>query len=283
MKGAVISGGGSWGSGTVGDLVVNQPQYDFCIGTSTGCLIAPFVILQDWDTLRIAYTTISQREVFDVNPFTKTGNLNIFKAIFRVLRGKKSLGENQTLLKTIRKFFTEDKFNLIKKTGKQLYVVVCNYSYLEKRKEFISIYDCDYDRFTRYMHASCSVPVVCSIQEIDGMEYVDGGVTEGIPLAYALMRGCSKVDVYIHDTIVTEIQKKESIKNVFHNFMRTFNWMREEIKSDDYAGFSNGKTVQFRMLPYKPDYNILLFCPTKMRNYYDKCYAYHLNQQTNIK
>ena len=43
-----------------------------------------------------------------------------------------------------------------------------------------------------YLQASCSIPMFANIVEVDGYKLVDGGVSDSIPIEYALKQGCNK-------------------------------------------------------------------------------------------
>jgi predicted patatin/cPLA2 family phospholipase len=43
-----------------------------------------------------------------------------------------------------------------------------------------------------YLQASCSIPMFTNMVEIDGLKLVDGGVSDSIPIEYAIKQGCNK-------------------------------------------------------------------------------------------
>lgn len=47
----------------------------------------------------------------------------------------------------------------------------------------------DFERFTAVVRASCSLPVLCPMGRVDGRFYVDGGVSDSIPVRRALADG----------------------------------------------------------------------------------------------
>src|SRR5690349_7601950 len=69
----VIGGGGArgaWSGGLAKYLTIqNGRPYRYVFGTSTGSLLAPMVVLNEFGTLKTAYTTVEQNDIFNVNPF----------------------------------------------------------------------------------------------------------------------------------------------------------------------------------------------------------------------
>lgn len=252
MKALVISGGGSWGAFTVGRISFVKKEYDLAIGCSTGSLIAPFALLGKYDLLKEAYSSVNNESVFNVNPFNKKGHIKILNSLIRLIRGKRTLGENENLLKLIKKYYTLEIHNEILLSGKDFIVTVCNISKTPYSTKYVSIKDCGYDTFIKYIWASCSVPIVTSIVEINGEEYVDGGVTEGVPLSFILNKDPDEVDVYLH-----EIDKKQEkisfITDIFHFTTRLINIMRQEIRNDDLKKYNSNNDTSYKLsLKYIP-------------------------------
>lgn len=55
----------------------------------------------------------------------------------------------------------------------------------------------DVQRFTAAARASCSLPIMCPMGQVDGIQMVDGGVTDSIPFEHALSDGCQKLIVVL--------------------------------------------------------------------------------------
>lgn len=149
----VISGGGArgaWGGGVAENLVVNQKNdYDVVIGTSTGSLMAPFVANENFGTLKHMYTNVKSKSIFNVNPFKVKRDTDgevseikpkFLKAIFRIIFGKKTLGESKNLRKLIYSTYSNDVYEDILTNGDEFIVTVTNFStsdlfYFSSRQE----------------------------------------------------------------------------------------------------------------------------------------------------
>jgi len=106
-----ISGGGcmgAWGGGLLQYLIEEKSyDWDMYFGTSTGSLLITLTALQEMDKLKEKYTSVTNKDIFSVNPFTKKGKINYFNLIWRTIRKKNSLGEANGLKKIIREMFTK--------------------------------------------------------------------------------------------------------------------------------------------------------------------------------
>ncbi len=139
----VISGGGArgaWGGGIAEHLVLEKDaDYQAIIGTSTGSLMAPLVAVEDFTTLNKMYTGVKQKSIFNVNPFKvkrKQGEvvsikLKFLKAIFRIIFGKKTLGESKNLRRLIMATYDLDRYENILSQGDPFFVTVTNFSNAE--------------------------------------------------------------------------------------------------------------------------------------------------------
>lgn len=263
MKTLVVSGGGSWGAYTVGRMLVDKIDYDMAIGCSTGSLIAPFALLGKYDLLKDAYSSIDNNNIFNFNVFNKKGKFSIFKALYRIITGKKTLGEHLPLLDLIKKYYTIDIHNEILASKKELYITVCNITNQYKSTEYISPKDHDYDTFIKYIWASCSVPVVTSIVNINDNEYVDGGTTEGVPLLFAVLKGSEYIDVYLHEVEIKKDDKSSKICDIFHLFTRIINVLRREMRNDDLGAYYMDKystaKLNLKFMPKNLDKSPLYF------------------------
>src|SRR5690606_19692045 len=110
--------------------------------------------------------SITYKDIFNVNPFKKSGKMNYLKIIWRILIGKLTIGENENLYKLIKEQFTEEMYMKIISLGKEVIVTVCDIS--NKETKYVSINNTSYGDFCKYMWASASFPFICSVVEING-------------------------------------------------------------------------------------------------------------------
>lgn len=77
----------------------------------------------------------------------------------------------------------------------------------------------DRERLLKIGKASCSLPGICNPVDIDGVEYLDGSLTDSLPVQRALDAGCDKVLVVLtkqEGTLPTDYRKyKWLIRKMF--------------------------------------------------------------------
>lgn len=55
----------------------------------------------------------------------------------------------------------------------------------------------DHERLLTIAKATCSVPMLCDPVELDGKHYLDGSISDSIPIAHALEMGCDKLAIIL--------------------------------------------------------------------------------------
>lgn len=313
----VISGGGAkgaWGGGLAQYLVEERGHdYKFVVGASTGSLLAPLIALEEFDALEEAYTSITDKDIFNVLPYKtkgpKRGQIRGTNALMRILTGKKTLGESKNLRKTIKKFYPPNLYERLRDSEKDQIITVVNLT--EDRTEYKSVSDnqYDYEQIVDWMWASASVPMFMSLyktKNADGVRqfYVDGGIKEGVPLQKGLELACnenlSHIDIIIHNTLDPKSDNGLESGGVMKFLTRTIELFLTEIRKNDLTTASresltikalncnsplaeNDLTITYYFMT-KEDINIisneLLFSPTEMKKLWQNGYD-HYNRKSN--
>ncbi len=212
-----ISGGGArgaWGLGVAKQLFEKEGGFRAVFGTSTGSLMAPMVLLQQWGKLEDQYTSVTQQSIFNKNPFKVkkvngkvTTQLKSFNAIWRLIWGKPTLGETANLRNLIAQTFTPSDFSMLKKLystdSLSLNVAVTNMS--SGRSDIRSSDRInDYNDMVDWIWASSNQPIFMSYTMKDDSAYVDGGVREIVPLRaavnYSIQHHIDTLEVIINDS-----------------------------------------------------------------------------------
>ena len=237
----VIGGGGArgaWGAGYARYLTnIHGEPYKVAFGTSTGSLMIPLIVTNNFDLLKTAYTSVTQKSIFNENPFnTRTGALKGFKAIKRIIRGKKTFGESKNLKKTIRRFMDRDMFARVQREGLEFVVTVVDFKTgLAEYKSSANIPD--YDNMVDWMWASANQPIFMSYYGVDGHAYVDGGVMENVPLEYALQYALAhdqtEIDVIINKPKDPVLDKTFPNRKILKGLNRLIEFFTLEIRDDD--------------------------------------------------
>ena len=208
----VISGGGArgaWGGGLAQALYESGKDYRAIVGTSTGSLLAPLIAIDSFAQLREGYTGVTQKDIFNVNPFNKKGAIKGLCAFWRIITFRRTLGESKNLRKTIRRFFPESMYSAFQDPGSDLEFVVTVANLKKDSLEYRSSRNYAYDDMVNWMWASANQPVFMSLfseKDEDKVKqyYVDGGIKENIPLEQGIEiareRGIKDIDVIVHNS-----------------------------------------------------------------------------------
>ena len=210
----VISGGGSfepWGAGVAKYLIQDKGyNYQMLSGASAGAILLPFVALKDFDRLEKLYENFDVNDIFDVNPFNRKGKFRKLNAFFRLLMNKDSFGDTEKFPSYIRRYFSEDDFNALKKQGIELSCTVT--SLTTGNVEAKSNFNYDYQKFTQWIAASGSFPIFLTSPKIEGEIWADGGIRDNTPIIQVLERGFQHIDVIL--LAVTQTNRKETINGI---------------------------------------------------------------------
>lgn len=180
MKSALIlEGGGMRGLYTAGVLDVlmeNNIETDVAAGVSAGALFGiNYKSKQIGRVLRynLKYAGISEN--LGVKSLLKTGDLMSKQFYFEDLPFKLDVMDT----KTYRDCKTE------------FYAVVTNLN--TGLPEYKSVYDLEEPKCMEYLRASGSLPFVSKPVIIDGIPYLDGGVSDSIPVQHFINEGYDKI------------------------------------------------------------------------------------------
>jgi NTE family protein len=243
MRALVISGGGSkgaWAAGLV-DHMSNQLkiEWDILIGSSTGSLIVPMVAIGAWDDLKLAYTTTNQSDIFSNCPFSVHKTEDGFKAgfnhwaiIWQFLRGRKTLGESKALQDLIQRTFTQERWEQLLASGKEVIITVSNLTH--NVIEYKYARDCSYEDFCDWIWISCNIVPFMSLVQKDNCEYADAGFGNPIPLQEAINLGATEIDVIV-------LQPRHHVRTTPHSnnaltlLLKTFMFMQRQLARDDIS------------------------------------------------
>lgn len=179
----VLGGGGSLGAFSVGVarwLLVDKGIHpDIVTGTSTGALAAVLVASGEVSLLTDLYTNVSTRDVLHQSFL---GDLSV------MLHGySNSVDPLKELIDT---YLTEGRRQRILDRGVKLQIAAMN---LQRGVVEYAGAGSDLERLKKFVLASSCQPALMPTIEIDGNDYVDGGVMQMLPLQHAVDLGATKV------------------------------------------------------------------------------------------
>ncbi|RLB51903.1 MAG: hypothetical protein DRJ42_15970 [Deltaproteobacteria bacterium] len=179
----VLGGGGSLGAFSVGVarwlLVDKGIRPDIVTGTSTGALAAVLVASGEVSLLSDLYTNVSTRDVLHQSFL---GDLDV------VLHGYTNSVE--PLQNLIDEYLTEERRQRILDRGVKLQIAALN---LQKGVVEYAGAGSNLERLKKFVLASSCQPALMPTIEIDGYDYVDGGVMQMVPVQRAVDIGATKI------------------------------------------------------------------------------------------
>ncbi len=281
MRALVISGGGSKGAfagGVAQYLIENKKlNYDIFIGTSTGSLLVSHLALKKVEEIKQIYTSVTQDSIFDVCPFIikkkkgiETIGIHHVNVLRNILRGSKTFGESHNLRSLIKKNFTLEDYNELKKTDIDVVITVSNLSL--NQVEYKSIKDFDYDEFCEWIWISCNYTPFMSLAKKNGCEYADGGLGSMVPIEEAIKRGATTVDAVVLKTEVAQLNRMPSI-NAFSLLTNMFAFMLDRIESQNirigkFVASNQNTIINFYYTPTILTTNSLIFDKEKMTKWW---------------
>lgn len=286
-KALVISGGGSKGAfaGGVAEYLIHEKknEYDLFLGTSTGSLMVSHLALGMTDELKKLYTSVKQRDVFNVDPF-KIKNVNGAKVVsikhrntfWNFLKGSKTFGESKNLRKLIQKNVTLKMFQQIQKNNKEVIVTIANLT--TSHVEYKSLKECTYTDFCDWIWGSCNYVPFMSLLEKNNCQYADGGFGCLVPIREAILRGAKVIDAIILETEIKQINNLPS-KNPFSLLFNVFDFMLENVERHNISiGKLSAKHHDVQLnLHYTPSVlttNSLVFDAIRMKKWWSSGYQY---------
>ena len=200
----ILEGGGLRGIYTAGVLdtfMKNKIKVDTVIGVSAGALFGiNYISNQQGRALRYNLDNIKNKDYMGFSSFIRTGNIM-----------NKDFCFDKLIYETDP--FDFDTFN---KSKTDFYCVVTNV--VTGKAEYIKIDDIENQ--LEYLRASGSIPVVSKIVHIKGKQYLDGGVSDSVPIKWGLKNGYKKIIVV--ETRPKDYRKKKKNNIIFKRVYKDY-------------------------------------------------------------
>jgi len=291
MNALVISGGGSKGAfaGGIIEFLLKEchEHYDILVGTSTGSLMLPLIALGKIDLLKEIYTSVTNKDIFSVYPFTikkskdtiKT-SINHFGIIMQYLKKQKTFGDSRPLRLLIERMFTYEDFRTLKKGKLEIIVTVSNLSL--ERVEYKSLKECTYKDFCDWMWISANMTPFMSLVNKNGYEYADGGIGNLVPIRKAIKKGATQIDVIVLKPYA-EPKQKRPVTNAFSLILSMLGFMHNQLSLNDITigqleeSLHEAVDIHFYYTPKVLTDNALIFEPEQMKLWWELGYKHAKN------
>jgi len=206
--------------------------YDSVIGTSTGSLMGPFILAGEFDKLTEAYTSVTQKDIFNVNPFKTDGNIKALAAAWRIITGQKTLGETLPLKDLVEKFFTVDLYNQLINNNKTYGATVVSLTTAESEVKLLK--DNSYNDIVDWIWASANVPLFMSVLKKNNELWADGGLKDFASISYVLeQKLADEIDVILHTTTETTDKNFRTVTSVVGLILRVIDIFVTDVIQND--------------------------------------------------
>ena len=174
--GLVLEGGGLRGIFTAGVLdffLEKNIKFDNCIGVSAGaCHACSYLAKQHKRAFDVSVDYLDDKRYCTLYSLIKTGDLFDVDLVYNEIPNKLNPIDNET--------FKENK------TKFQAVITNCETG----EAEYPEVKD--FDKDTIYVRASSSLPLLSRMVKINGNVYLDGGVSDSIPIKKSMENGNTK-------------------------------------------------------------------------------------------
>ncbi|MCQ2537253.1 MAG: patatin family protein [Lachnospiraceae bacterium] len=180
-NGLVLEGGAMRGMYTAGVLDVfmeNNIEFDNIVGVSAGALFGiNFLTKQKGRAIRYSKRFNRDRRYMGLGSLIKTGNIVNTEFAYKIVPTKYEPVDDETFMKQTTPF----------------YAVITEVESGEA--EYVKI-NSVYEQMDT-LRASGSMPFVSKLVEINGKNYLDGAIADGIPYKWMQKQGCEKIVVIL--------------------------------------------------------------------------------------
>lgn len=290
-RGLLITSGGAWnafGAGTLARLNIN---YDIVYAIGTGSLLAPMVILNEWDYIKEEFSIVENSHMFDYNffiniPINKNGTVRKLQLIYSILRGNNTISSSNKIRKSINEFFPENYFNELRNENKEVIVATQNFSESPPKTHFFSSLIEEYEEFKDWMWCSSNFPFFGSLIKKGWLDsqgnFHIGNWSGGAIINMDLLReieskNFEELDVIMHRPRFNKKLEGHEINSVSEYTEAKIEGMKYDI---EYVYFyntikilnSNGVRVRVFWLPRELSNNSLNYNPKEMINWWNEGY-----------
>ncbi len=188
----ILEGGGLRAIYTAGVLdcfLKNNIKVDAVIGVSAGALFGiNYLSKQQGRVIRYTLENANNKDYMGISSWIKTGNIM-----------NKDFCFNKLIYET-----DPFDFKTFNKSKIEFYVTVTNVE--TGKAEYKRINDIEEDM--EYLRASGSMPIVSKIVKVNGKKYLDGGISDSVPIKWGLKNGYKRI--IIVETRPKTYRKKKS-------------------------------------------------------------------------
>ncbi len=200
-------------------------------GISSGAIVALLAGLNRFDFDGVLINA-KVSDVFKVSPMTKKGKISP-RAITRILTGKRSLGDQSNLKKTLKKHISVEEFEAFKidKNSPNVFIGAVNYE--TGKIKYFNLKKLDFETAIKSVSASASIPGVAEGEFIDDDLYYDGGVIDYIGSEWLAKNHKSDHLISVYSRPEEYPVKHKEMKGIISVIARTIALLTKNVSIDD--------------------------------------------------
>lgn len=218
--GLVLAGGGGKGAYHIGVWrALRQYGIDkniFSIsGTSVGALNAALFVIDDYELAENIWLNLSYDKVLSVDKqkiisslmSLGLGGIRLSIAVLGAMSGAGFFTR-----KGLQEIMSKLNFDSLRYSDKKIFAGVYNIS--KMRMEYLPLNGQSDERIKKILLASSALPIIYQPEVIDGDRYIDGGISDNVPIKPLYQSGC-KIILAVHlsrDSLINNIQQYDDTK-----------------------------------------------------------------------
>ena len=284
MKHLGISGGGTKIGGLFGAAEVlmldKGYQPDIISGISAGAVLSVPLALGKFEMVRSLVVDFDLKDFFSVSPVNANGKIRVLNAIVKIIGGKRYLGKQDNLPKTLAKVVSEQEFNAYKSNNTMPICIVGSVNFQTGGRVYINLKEVSYTAFLDFVNASASLPVFTKgvevntpFQDFEGRQFnepavlYDGGVRDHIGTARILVSDAfdisETVSIYSRPEDYRLVIESAFPKNILETLSRYIDITNVEVSKND-------EFMEQEILKDRPAVcHDAIYLPRIMRSVYD--------------
>lgn len=227
-RACLISGGGIWTAYNCGTLERIDNNYDLVVSISTGNLIAPFVALNDWNTLKNVLFNINDWNFFYGNqrlyhPNRNYKRLQILPILLSLFLKKKYKITSKNIYDLINTNFTEKHYFELIENNKEVVIGAINYAQIPAKIHYFNSKYVEFNDFKDWMWGGANNPFYLFLltkgwKDSNNYFHVgkwgNGGIIELVNFDMLFNKNYTEIDVILTRTKPYEIFENNNINSI---------------------------------------------------------------------
>lgn len=195
MRAAVFAHGRGMLAYTAGRLCSFTPEYDITFGSGNGALLAAFAASGEYDMLHDFIVRTKDEKFYDKSALYPTGEVSIWTLLLSYIRKRSTKRSVMSALAPYLEREISPFYYKYMTENKSVYISIYNATKHALELKMVPD-DIPHERFSKFLLASISHPLIFSNIKIGKNEYRSAATIEPLPLSKIVDMGISKIDIY---------------------------------------------------------------------------------------